>query len=442
MDNPHKIDVALTPNRAGGIIGSIHRSDFFRGVSVLMGGTIIAQLIPLLVLPILSRLYTPESFAVVALVMLAASLTGPSSTGYYEQAIPSPRNMQRARALALVAFLLTIASTSFVILVITQFQETIAQTFSLAPQGVWRIAIPIALGFGSSANIANFWLLRMGCHGLQSGIKLVHASSNALIAIALGYLHAEDGLLIGFMSAVALSALCGGYWSYRHGFRMPRVPLKTYAWQLMRHYHNYPLFGSIPATMNNLALQWPLLLITAHYSLNVAGHFSIIRNLLTGGIVLVSLCISQVLRKHLAQRIHAGLALWPLVKKVMLVVATLGIIGATTLYWAAPSFVAVYLGQGWEDSGAILRTLAISSPLIVIGTTLAPALIAIGRIRIMGLWQLFYLVVSLGLLLEVNLPFAQFLNLLVAMECVVYALYIPLICYHVRRFDAASVARA
>jgi NAD(P)-dependent dehydrogenase (short-subunit alcohol dehydrogenase family) len=69
--------------------------------------------------------------------------------------------------------------------------------------------------------------------------------------------------------------------------------------------------------------------------------------------------------------------------------------------------------------------------------TLSP----IGRIRVMGLWQLFYLLMSLGLLLVVNLPFTQFLNLLVAMECAVYALYIPLICYYVRRFDAARIAR-
>ena len=69
MDNPHKTDATRAPSRAAFARGRIHRSNFVRGISVLMGGGIIAQLIPLLVLLVLRRLYTPESFAVVALMM-------------------------------------------------------------------------------------------------------------------------------------------------------------------------------------------------------------------------------------------------------------------------------------------------------------------------------------------------------------------------------------
>lgn len=429
------------PSTGGFATGTIHRSDFFRGVSVLMGGTIMAQLIPLLVLPVLSRLYTPESFAVVALVMMVASIAGPVSTGYYEQAITNPRSVRRARALAFIAMTCTVLSTLVIIFALCVAHARIARALTLDDGGLWLYALPLALCAGSIANITNYWLLRAGKHGLQSSVKLLYACCNAALAITLGTFLSGQGLLISFMGAVTLSTLWGLFSAYRHGMRPTRLPFRRYGLPLMRHYREFPLFGSLPATLNNIALQWPLLLITAHYTLTVAGHFSIIRNLLTGGLMLVALCIGQVLMKHLNARIHAGLPLWPFFSKVMAVVALLGVAGGVMLYTVGPWFLRFYLGEGWEESGTVLRTLAISSPLVLLGVSLAPALLALRRIRVMGLWQVFYMLASLGLLLFVTLPFSQFLGVLVATECMVYLVYIAAICHCVRQHDQGRTKR-
>jgi PST family polysaccharide transporter len=421
---------------------AIFRTDFFRHISVLMGGTIFAQLIPLFTLPVLSRTYAPETFAVLALMMMGAYFTASLSTGNFEQTIPTARAQHRARTLATITILVSIAFALCYSLLLLVFYTPIAQLLRLGEHALWMFAVPFSLLCGSLAAVGNYWLLRAGMPARQSGIKLVHASVNALLAVIFGLLHVADGLMVAFVLGVASSAVWALYWSWRSGLRLVHLRTVSHLLKTMHHYRQFPLLGAIPTALSNLAIQIPLILVTAFFSLAIAGHFSVIRNLLSGGLILVSFCIGQVLLKHLAARRHGGIPLWPFLRNVMLAVAALGLVGATIVYWAAPSFVVLYLGAGWEDSGTILRTLAISSPLIVIGTSLAPALIAIGRIRMMGLWQLFYLVMSLGLLLAVNLPFPQFLNLLVAMECIVYAMYVPLICYQVRRFDAARAARA
>lgn len=374
-------------------------------------------------------------------MMMGAYFTVSLSTGYFEQAIPTARTQHRARTLATIAILMSLGFAVLYAVLLAIFYTSIVRLLHLQGHASWMFAVPFTLLCGSLALIGNYWLLRAGKPARQSGIKLTHASLNAALAIGFGLMHVADGLLYAFVIALSVSAIVALVWSWRCGLRLVHLKSARHLLKVMVHYRQFPLLGALPSVLSNLAIQIPLILVTAYFALNTAGHFSVIRNLLSGGLILVSSCIGQVLLKHLVARRHAGLALWPSFKKVLIVVALLGMAGGIILYAAAPSFVALYLGAGWEDSGVILRTLAISSPLIVMGTSLAPALIAIGRIRVMGLWQLFYLLMSLGLLLVVNLPFTQFLNLLVAMECAVYALYIPLICYYVRRFDAARIAR-
>ena len=50
------------------------KSDFSRNVVTLVTGTAVAQAIPLALSPILTRLYTPDDFGILAIYMSIASL--------------------------------------------------------------------------------------------------------------------------------------------------------------------------------------------------------------------------------------------------------------------------------------------------------------------------------------------------------------------------------
>ncbi len=421
------------------ILQKLRRSGFLQGVTVLMGGTMLVQLVPLLALPVLSRLYSPETFAMLALVMMAASLTAPLSTGYYEQAIAHPRQPGRARMLASIAIWLAASSTLLVVAVLSFTWPLIMRYLTPTASPIWLVALPFALLGGSLGNIANYWLLRAGRHARQSSIRLVHALCNAGLAIALGLAHLPYGLLYAFMLAVSLAACWGMASAYRHGFRLQRLHGRRYALPAMHHYREFPLFGSIPATFNNLALQLPLIAITANYTLAQTGHFSVTRNLLSGSIILASACIGQVLMKHLAARMHRREMLWPFFSKVLLGVGMLGALGGVAIYALGPWFFRLYLGAGWEDSGRILQQLAVSMPFMLLGASLAPALVVTRRLKIMARWQVFYAALSAGLFLCGGLLFGRFIWCVVGMECLAYGLYIPLIAWQIRRFDQASL---
>ena len=67
------------------------KSEFNFNVFTLMVGSTLAQAIPIAITPILTRLYTPEDFGVLALFIAITSILGSVVNGRYEQAIILPK---------------------------------------------------------------------------------------------------------------------------------------------------------------------------------------------------------------------------------------------------------------------------------------------------------------------------------------------------------------
>ena len=72
-------------------IKSLTKSEMLRNLTVLTGGTVFAQAIPIAIAPILSRLYSPEDFGVWALYVSFVSFLSVLSTGRYQFAIMLPK---------------------------------------------------------------------------------------------------------------------------------------------------------------------------------------------------------------------------------------------------------------------------------------------------------------------------------------------------------------
>ena len=66
------------------------KSEFSRDVLTLMTGSTIAQAIPIAITPILTRLYMPEDFGVLALFVAVTAILGSIANGCYEFAIMLP----------------------------------------------------------------------------------------------------------------------------------------------------------------------------------------------------------------------------------------------------------------------------------------------------------------------------------------------------------------
>ncbi|MEJ0009717.1 MAG: oligosaccharide flippase family protein [Alphaproteobacteria bacterium] len=408
------------------------RSPFIRNAAVLTAGSFAAQMIPLLMLPLFARMFAASTFGIQALLQAGMVLIVPLATGCYELAIPTPKEEGEARALATLAVRLTLAVSLLTLLVIALLRARIVALLHIPEIGGWVFAYPAIVLGTALTSVANYWLLRDGRYGLQSVNKLALAIATSVVTLGCGLLHWPGGLLVGFVAGILLAAAFSLMQARRRGLRLGHP---KHLGALAKRYGHYPFFGSIPTAINNIAMQLPLLIITATYSLSVAGHYAVARNTLAGGVALIALCIGQVVLKHVSVLVHDGRPVWPDFRRIALWLALFAACLTAGIYVVAPWFLRVYLGSAWADSATIMRTLAFTSFFWLMGPTLSLGVVAIQKIRVVAAWQVAYGVIELGLFFFVHLPFGQFLWRVVAFEVVSYGLYTVLMIVTIYRYD-------
>lgn len=122
------------------------RGSFVRNVAVLAGGTAAGQAIVVLASPVLTRLYTPEDFGVLAVYASLLCVLSTVATLRYELAIPLPKRDEDAAALVVLCLVIVLGMSLLV-----------AMGF-----GFWVLASPN----GSTCTPQEF---TSGCYRLESG---------------------------------------------------------------------------------------------------------------------------------------------------------------------------------------------------------------------------------------------------------------------------------
>ena len=79
------------------ILERLMQSHFLKSIAILASGTALAQAIPIFASPILTRLYTPKKFGMLAVFMAIVSSISPAVCGKYEVAMVLTRSNSQGR---------------------------------------------------------------------------------------------------------------------------------------------------------------------------------------------------------------------------------------------------------------------------------------------------------------------------------------------------------
>ena len=89
----------------------ILQNSFFKAVSTLSIGSLISQLIPLAMSPVLARIFSPEDFGLFAIFFALTSIFGVSVAGKYDISTLIPRNDTDAINLTLLSLIFCFAGS-------------------------------------------------------------------------------------------------------------------------------------------------------------------------------------------------------------------------------------------------------------------------------------------------------------------------------------------
>jgi len=264
-----------------------------------MTGTAIAQVIPVAISPILTRIYAPHDYGIFALYMSLSSLVSALSTGRYDVAIMLPERDEDSVNVAALAGMIVLAVSMIALIIFTLFNATIAGWLGNPLISKWLYVIPLTVILTSGYQILNCWSNRKKEYQRLALSSITASAATAGTNITMGLAGmGSSGLVLGNIigQGVSTGYLWRNVWKNdRHWFRLIRM--ETIRDQA-RRFHRFPLF-SLPADFINVASnQVPVLLLNFFFGPSIVGFFSFTQRVLGMPVSLLSSSIVGVFRER------------------------------------------------------------------------------------------------------------------------------------------------
>jgi O-antigen/teichoic acid export membrane protein len=411
-------------------------SRFARDVSVLAGGAALGQSLALLAAPLLTRLYSPGDFGVLAVYTSIIGLLGAVATLRYQLAIPLPETDEEGRTVLVLSLIIGAALPALVAVAVLVGGESMAQYLGLAPVIPFLWVIPLGLlGFGMYQAL-NFWAIRRSAFRQISKTKIYQGLGMVGGQLVLGALHGGPlGLLVGDVIGRSSGVTNLAQLAWRDVRRMG-LPRWGDLFRTALRYRQFPLVSSFSALLNSAGLQVAPLLLVAYYGSSVAGLFALAQRLIGMPMTLVGQSIGQVYMAEAVKVLHSDPA--RLIKLFLGTARKLLFLGFAPLLLLAvggPYLFSAVFGEAWFEAGSFVRILA---GMFLLQFVMSPLSQTLNILECQGA-QLFWDALRLSCVVG-TLTGAHFLNLSPSMMVTVYSVAMFL-CYGLLFFLVMALIR-
>lgn len=395
----------------------------------------VAQAIPFLAMPALTRLYDPSAFGLYTIIASLVGCIGAAAPMKFDVAVPISKTADEARSLWQISTIVTVLILALLLL-IGRSSPSWLEHIDISPTGgTWPLVL-VASGVVAAFQFSNAWLLYAHSYVAISLIKLVRGLS--FVGFALLFFDTRlgnRGLLFGFLAAALVGAIISFVVALARGLRPFR--LET-IWQVFSRYSDFPLKAAVPAMLDLVALTAPLLAISRFYSLSDAAMFGLFRQAITAPLSLVSAAFGQVLTRQLAELIASKQHVYRLVLNTFVVLIGISSVIAVAVLLEGPQIFRVIYGAKWPEAGSIAIILVVPAVCQFVASALSGALIALRRLTWLAYWQIsYFLFIFLLIYLEPQ-SIRQFLFGLAAIDVVLSLAYLVIIARAVLSYERSE----
>ncbi|MFU8859652.1 MAG: lipopolysaccharide biosynthesis protein [Cyclonatronaceae bacterium] len=333
----------------------VRKSDFVTNITKLAGGTGIAQVIPFMVLPLLSRIYTPAEFGWFGVYYAVALVTSVFITGKYELAILLPDSKREANHLTRLAEMLTIGAGLVTFVVVFFLHRPIASLLSVEPVAWLLMLLPVSIISLALLQVYSYRLNRDKNYNIISSGKIVYSVVLAISQIGLGYLgFTVTGLIFGSILAILAHVLTLRFWN-RSVFEEKEPYDKSLLKELALTYIDFPKHNAPHSLTSALSVQIPVVLLNRFLGEAIAGLYLMAFRIVQAPVMLISTSIGQVYSQTISEMYRQGGNIHTFTLKLYFSLTLLGFVPFTLLAIWGPEIFTFVLGNEWSEAGRYAR---------------------------------------------------------------------------------------
>ena len=343
-------------------IKKLVNNNFVKNVVIMASGTAFAQIVTMILSPIITRLYGPEAYGLMGVFMAMAVIIAPISSLTFPTAIVLPKEDEEAKSIAKLSLLTSTIIALLSICIIIFFKDLVIKIFNLESVSNYLFLIPVVIMNAGILQVVEQWLIRKREFRSSAKATFSQAFTTNGGKVAIGFIYPKSSILIVF------SALNEGiraffmllYSKSLHLIRTSKMSLNIKEMKkIFVKYKDFPLYRAPQVFANSASQSLPVLMLTAFFGVGAVGFYSIGRTVLSIPSQLIGKSVGDVFYPRITEAANNKENLPAIIRKATLLMSLVGIIPYGLVFLFGPFLFSFVFGQEWLIAGEYARWLAI-----------------------------------------------------------------------------------
>lgn len=411
------------------------KTDFFKNTAILVMGTGIAQAIPILLQPILRRVYTPEDFGAFAVYFSLIGVLTVIANFRYDLAIGLPKEDEDSANVFFLTLFLNFFFNFLLFFVILFFRNEIAHLFKFPVKfSGFLYLLPLTTFLFCSFQSMNYWLIRKKAFRSLSVNKVSRRGAEGIVQVAFGLFRNSSGLFWADTAGNLSNNISGIRQMRITGFRYQYFSIEK-VWILMRRYIHYPKFNLLPSFLGVLAMQFPVFMINKLYTKTELGFFDLTQQAILAPFALITVAVSQVLLQLVTDKKNKGEKLLSDFIRLSLLLFSIGLVSLFVIELWGPQLFSFVFGEKWSPAGEYSQILIFAYLFFIVVSPMGAILLGLEEIRVFSIWNVIHFLLLIGLYFIKNITFMDFLKFFAGIEIVAFTTLYVVIANIIVRYD-------
>ena len=410
-------------------------SGFIRNTVLLIAGTGIAQAIPILLQPVLRRVYSPEDFGAFAVYFSMVGILTVIANFRYDLAIGLPERDEDGVNLVVLSVLVNFVFNLMLLLIIILFRNDLAHILKFPDKfSYFLLLLPFSTFFFCSFQAMNYWLIRKKSFSALTINKISRRGAEGVVQITFGLFRNSSGLFWADLAGSISNNVSGIRQLGKSGFSMPAFSPPAVI-SLMKRYRVFPQYNLVPHLMGTLAMQLPVFMINRLFTKTELGFFDLTQQAILAPFSLISVAISQVLLQRITEKKHNREKIFHDFRNLSVLLFTIGVASIILIELWGPGLFSLVFGSKCKIAGTYSRILIPGYVLFLVVSPMGAILMGLEEIRVFSLWNILHFLLLIGLYFVRNINITDFLKLVVTIEIISFSILYIWIAKIILKYD-------
>ena len=405
------------------------RSEFLRNVATLISGSMLAQMIPFFLAPVVARLYYPADYAVLAAYTSISVLLTIVATGMYDSALMLDTADGEAVNTASVAVTITLLISFFSGIMIVLFKDVIANFTGNESVTFWLYLIPLTVLFTGLYSTFSVWTNRKKRYKRLAVNKVIQTIVTTSLTIGLGFAGwREKGLLLSMITGQAVSFLLLLTQTLKEDKALTNFIKKENIKLSFKKHIDFPKYNMPQGFLDGLRESSIILIISNNFTPAILGSYSYAVSILNRPLQIIGSAFGQVFYQTASEKYKNSQNITRFTTDTLKILSIYSLPFFIVLLIGGKVIFEFLLGARWAQAGFFIQILSLWFYIRFIISSLSQIPVILNKQKTYFIYGMIYsTTMPLSLLISIFFRFNITITLIIFMLTGVFSTLVVLV---------------